>query len=402
VQHSGDFSRRSQRGDSQFETATEVDWSKGFAACRLWWEMIKKVKEIGRGTVPRRDYYHSPQNAHSSSNSKTLAQYEEDPLQQKDASLDYQEQYTEKFFIGSTTITTSVPPTAVDSTAATLDHPPTASVNESPSTAENDSNFLLNGNSELLELKVETPVTPHRIGHTESSPDETRVAHIDGNTPEDEHSHSSRGNEREDQEGVFVEQQRSNVLESPSPVTSPSVEMIRGEDGELMIHTGSSSLSPPVVLTPPSQHDNLPPIPPSPFPLPRTPQQSSQSVKRIATPPPPTPSAQLSTPQLSRNQPQLHQQTPRASSIGSYSEALTPSIPPHTLQLQLKDLSHELMKTKEEVHPPSPASSSLPPLSLLSDLPFALDTHFILFLSSMSVRNHLKLSGDHRKRRSLV
>jgi hypothetical protein len=60
----------------------EVDWSKGFAACRLWWEMIKKVKEEGRGTVPRRDYYHSPQNAHSSSNSKTSKPAARRPTQQ--------------------------------------------------------------------------------------------------------------------------------------------------------------------------------------------------------------------------------------------------------------------------------------------------------------------------------
>jgi hypothetical protein len=215
---------------------------------------------------------------------------------------------------------------------AELDHPPTASVNDSSVESSLDEDLSSEQpDSADQDQAAETPPTllPQGIGHTESpTTDEAqrqqqqREGQVDGSTPVDE----------------------NYSREEPKPL-SPSG--VRSVD---MVARGSPP-PPPVVLTPPRSFENLPPVPPSPLPRSLLSPGSPRSPKKLV---PSTPIiSQVGTPLVSRPHPF------RSSSVSSLAEgheltsSHTPAPHPPSNQL-MKELTHELMQTKEEVCPSAP------------------------------------------------
>jgi hypothetical protein len=214
-------------------------------------------------------------------------------------------------------------------------HPPTASVSDSSAESSLDES----GSSEQRaftdqDQAAETPsvAPPQGIGHTESPLSEEAQhlhdlgqGHVDGSTPEDE-SHSQE--DTHTQSPTIFSATETVACASPPPL-------------------------PPVVLTSPGKYENLPPVPPSPLPRSLPSPGSPRSPKKIVHSTPV--SSQAATPLASRPY------TPRSLSIASQSEAYelisshTAGPLPAANQL-MKELTHELMQTKEEV-----SLSPLPP-----------------------------------------
>jgi hypothetical protein len=189
--------------------------------------------------------------------------------------------------------------------SVSLTHPPTASVSEVISSPDNS-----NDEKDFPHKEPEINEGRSIPTYTESTPDITIIHNVDGSTPD------------EDQPSLLA----------PS---DDQTEKNESQNNDSLKSTTSPSPPPPMSLFPPSHHENLPPVPPSPHFALSPAKRRSTSSPLIPLTPSPSSTQYLSTPARSSNVVIL--------------EGNEMSVTPQYTNQQVKELTFELNKAKEEV-----------------------------------------------------
>ena len=236
-----------------------------------------------------------------------------------------------------------------------LHHPPTASVNET-SSIENSPNdnitlqgHINNNNNQTVgsfassssapsassSTNIQSPITSTSFSLDQSNNsndislhflDNTPELTIDGNTPDENNRFESQTNSQP-QQNIH----HSVSSSSPLPEILKSSSIDSNNNGDV----NSIALPPPLPPSSPRFHDNLPPVPQSP---------SGPIISQISTS-----TLKYSTPQSSSYHPNNKPYTPRSSIISNEQFTSGESQSYNSLYQQIKELTFELNKTKEEV-----------------------------------------------------